>query len=275
MLVEQAVGELEVASAEVVRRTRLDPRMVVAPIEPPETRLATDSDACPTDTLIVAGLHCRPELAQHQALVNAMLIRLKEARLRPFIPSLALRNSAGGFGGGANSFFGSFYGRNDADVNLFWTLENLGMGDRARMQRSAAEKQEAVLRLVQVQDLVAAQVVQADKTRLAAIRQIDRASLQVPEALRSLDLNFTSIRQGAGLPGATRPIEVLQPIQALAQARTDYLDSVLTYNRAQFRLYHAIGQPPQLPAAAETAPAAALNPLLSPSARSIIDHECE
>ena len=52
---------------------------------------------------------------------------------------------------------------------------------------------------------------------------------------------------GAGLPAATRPIEVLQPIQALAQARADYLNAVLAYNRAQFRLYRAIGQPPLLP----------------------------
>ncbi len=252
---EQAVGDLEVASAEVVRRTRLDPRIVVAPIEPPETVLRLVADNCPVDSLIVAGLQNRPELAQHQALVEATLVRLKQARLRPLIPSVALRYSAGGFGGGPNGFFGNFDGRQDADVNLFWTLENLGLGDRARIRRSDAERQEATLRLVQTQDRVAAEVVRADKTRLAAIRRIDRAARQLPEALRSLELNFTNIRRGAGLPGAARPIEVLQPIQALAQARTDYLDAVLAYNRAQFRLYHAIGRPPLLsPAPTQYAP---------------------
>jgi outer membrane protein TolC len=68
--------------------------------------------------------------------------------------------------------------------------------------------------------------------------------LSVTEATESLALNLTNIRRGAGLPGATRPIEVLQPIQALAQARTDYLNAVLAYNRAQVRLLRAIGQPP-------------------------------
>jgi hypothetical protein len=43
---------------------------------------------------------------------------------------------------------------------------------------------------------------------------------------------------------ATRPIEVLQPIQALADARGDYLDAVITYNTAQFRLFHALGRAP-------------------------------
>ena len=42
------------------------------------------------------------------------------------------------------------------------------------------------------------------------------------------------------------PLEALQPVQALAQARNDYLDAVLAYNRAQFRLFHALGQPPLL-----------------------------
>lgn len=253
--VEEAVGELEVASAELVRRTRLDPRMVVAPIEPAETVLRLVPDSCPVDDLIVTGLRSRPEMAEGQALVEATLVRLKQARLRPFIPSLALRYSGGGFGGGPNSFFGDFDGRSDADVNLYWELANLGFTDRAIRQRRAAENQESWLQLVKLQDRVAAEVVQAEKYRLAAVRQMDRARAALPEATRSLELNFTNIRRGAGLPGATRPIEVLQPIQALAQARSDYLDAVLTYNRAQFRLYHAIGRPPLLtPGAPEPSP---------------------
>ena len=60
---------------------------------------------------------------------------------------------------------------------------------------------------------------------------------------RSSSTSSTSAR-ATDLPRATRPIEVLQPIQALAQARLDYLDSVIGYNRAQFRLKRAIGEPP-------------------------------
>ncbi|MGE3819560.1 MAG: hypothetical protein AB7I30_08995, partial [Isosphaeraceae bacterium] len=72
----------------------------------------------------------------------------------------------------------------------------------------------------------------------------------------SLRLNLTNMRRGAGLPGATRPIEVLQPIQALAQARTDYLESELAYHRAQFRQYHALGRPPVIQAEGEPDPLA-------------------
>jgi hypothetical protein len=69
----------------------------------------------------------------------------------------------------------------------------------------------------------------------------------VVEAVDSLELNLANIRRGAGLPGATRPIEVLQPIQALAQARTEYLGAVIAHNRAEFQLLHALGQPPLVP----------------------------
>lgn len=244
--VELAVGDLEVASAELVRRTRLDPRLVVAPVEPPETVLRLVPESCPIDELIATGLRSRPELAEAQALVQATLTRLKQAKLRPFIPSLAFRYSGGGFGGGQNGFFGDFNSRSDADVNLYWEVQNLGFADRAIARQRAAQQRTANLELLKVQDRVASEVVGAEKGRIAASRQMNEAGRALPEAQASLALNLTNIRRGAGLPGATRPIEVLQPIQALAQARADYLDAVLAYNRAQFRLYRALGRPPVL-----------------------------
>lgn len=244
--VELSVGELEVASSELVLRIRLDPRLVVAPVEPPETVLRLVPDNSPIDGLIETGLRSRPELAEAQALVQATLIRLKQAKLRPFIPSVAFRYSGGGFGGGVNGFFGDFASRSDADVNLFWEVQNLGLADRAIAKQRAAQQRVANLQMMKVQDRVAAEVVQAEKKRIASSRQMEEAGRAVPEAQASLTLNLTNIRRGAGLPAATRPIEVLQPIQALAQARTDYLDAVLAYNRAQFRLYRALGRPPDL-----------------------------
>ena len=242
--VEYAVGELETASAELVRLIRLDPRIVVAPVEPPEAVVRLVSETCPIDDLIVTGLRNRPELVEAQALVQATITRLKQAKLRPFIPSLALRYSGGGFGGGTNSFFGNFNGRSDADVNLYWELQNLGLADRAIAKQRAAQQRTASLELMKTQDRVASEIVKAEKGRIAASRQLNEASRARPEAQASLELNLKNIRRGAGLPGATRPIEVLQPIQALAQARTDHLEAVLAYNRSQFRLYRALGHPP-------------------------------
>ena len=241
--VEEAVGELEIASADLVRRTRLDPMVVVAPVEPPEAVLRVVPEDCPIDELIATGLRSRPELAEAQAFVQVTLTRLKQARLRPFIPSLAFRFSGGGFGGGVNGFFGDFASRSDVDVNLYWELQNLGFADRAITKQRAAQQRAAALEVMKVQDRIAAEVVQAAKGRIAASRRLQEAGRALPEAQASLTLNMTNIRRGAGLPGATRPIEVLQPIQALAQARSDYLAAVLAYNRAEFRLHRALGAP--------------------------------
>jgi len=250
----EAVGRWKVASAELVRRTRLDPRVVVAPVEPPEATIRLVSPGSALDDLIIVGLRNRPELAEAQALVQATLIRLKQARLRPLVPSVALRLSAGGFGGGVDSFFGNFNGRQDADANLYWELQNFGLGDRAIARSRAAEQRAAVLGQIKLQDRVASEVVSAFEASVAAEDRLQEAGRALPQALRSVALNLKNIQRGAGLAGATRPIEVLQPIQALAQARANYLDAALAFNRAQFRLYRALGQPPTLPGPSLPAP---------------------
>jgi outer membrane protein TolC len=250
---EDAVGQLEVASANLVQLLVLDPNRVLAPVEPAETVFRLIPDEVPIDEMIVQGLRQRPELASAQELVEATLLRLKQARLRPLVPSLAFSYAGGGFGGGPNGFFDDFGSRGDATMSLFWELQNLGFADRAIARRSQADHETAALRLLKVQNQVAKEVVAAYKARVAATRRMARAAPSVTEGLDSLRLNLVNIRRGAGLPAATRPIEVLQPIQALAQARSDYLDAVLAYNRAQFRLYRALGPPPTAPSPSGTA----------------------
>jgi outer membrane protein TolC len=164
--------------------------------------------------------------------------------MRPFIPSLGLNYSGGGFGGGRGGFFGNFGSRGEVAASLFWELQSLGFQDLAVYRRRGAEQQVANLNLIKVEQQVAADVASAYQLLHAAARQIEESRATVLEAVDSLHLNLLDMRQGAMLPRATRPIEVLQPIQALAQARTDYLESVLSYNRAQFRLKRAVGQAP-------------------------------
>lgn len=239
-----ASGQLLVASANLVRLLILEPGFVMAPVEPPELQIKLIPDDVPIEDLIVQGMRARPELASAQELIEAARLRLKQARLRPFVPSLALTESAGGFGGGPGAFFGNFGGRNDVAASLFWDLRSLGIMDVAIMRQRAAEHETARLEKIRIQAQVAADVSMAYDIRQTAVLQIEESRKALIEAIDSLQLNFINIRKGTALPRATRPIEVLQPIQALAQARQDYLDSVLLYNRAQFRLKRAVGQAP-------------------------------
>jgi outer membrane protein TolC len=241
-----ATGQLLVASANLIRLLVLDPKVVLAPIEPPECIIHLIPDEVPLDDLMFQGLRNRPELATAQDLVSAAAIRRKQAVLRPFIPSVFMTYAGGGLGGGANAFFGNFGPRGDAEVGLYWELQSLGFADVALMRRRAAELEISNLEKTRAQTQVGADIVAAFETRLAAARQIEDARETLVDAIESLRLNFVNIRQGAQLPRSTRPIEVLQPIQALAQGRLDYLDSVLSYNRAQFQLKRAIGETPTL-----------------------------
>src|SRR5262249_61356800 len=63
----------------------------------------------------------------------------------------------------------------------------------------------------------------------------------VRAARESYRLNELRTRRA---PEQGRPIELLQAIQALAQARVSYLQTVADYDRTQFRLYAALGHPP-------------------------------
>lgn len=87
-----------VASTDLTRLLVLDTRLVVAPVEPAEAVLCLIPEDVPFETLILQALQNRPELAQSKELVQAAIVRLKQARLRPFIPSVAATYAGGGLG---------------------------------------------------------------------------------------------------------------------------------------------------------------------------------
>ena len=99
------------------------------------------------DALIPLALTQRPELAAHQALVQATIARLRQEKVRPLVPSVLLRGAAtnpagtlstGVFGGGVNDKVGNFTWRNTMDLQVVWELQNLGLGNRALVRRRQA-----------------------------------------------------------------------------------------------------------------------------------------
>ncbi len=167
--IQAASGQLLVASANLIRLLVLDARMVIAPVEPAEAILRLIPDEAPLDDLIIQGLQRRPELAQSQELVQAAILRLRQARLRPWIPSVAMTYVGGGEGGGKDAFFGNFGARGDYIASLFWELQHLGFSDIAAMRRSAAEKRTADLQLIQVETRVAAEVAASYESRARGV----------------------------------------------------------------------------------------------------------
>lgn len=245
-----------VASTDLARLLRLDVTGLIEPLEPPHLIVTLVDIDRRIDDLIALALTNRPELSAQQALVQATLYRLRQERLRPFIPGIWLRGAstnpggtlAGGwFGGGRNDDLATFGPRGDFDIQLLWEFQNLGLGNRARVNQVAAENQASLLELARVQDRIAAEVAQAHvQTRSAADRLVD-AELGLKEARDSVEKNFAGLgetrRVGEVNILVIRPQEVIAAVQALAQAYSDYYAAVADLDRGQFRLYRALGAP--------------------------------
>lgn len=249
----------QVASADLVRVLRLEPAAVIQPLEAPHLQVMLVPPDQSVDDLITVGLTNRPELATQQALVQATLVRLRQERLRPLIPSVLLRGAAtnpagtlagGAFGGGRNESLSNFGARGDFDIQVLWELQNLGFGNRARVEERRAENRLSVLELFRIQDRVAAEVVQAHAQVRSAAARVGKAENALKDAVDSANKNLEGLGQTKRLGGnvlllVIRPQEVIAAIQALAQAYNDYYGAVADYDRAQFRLYHAVGHPAQ------------------------------
>jgi outer membrane protein TolC len=244
-----------VASANLTRILRLDPAAVIVPLEPDFLQVSLISPAECLDHLIPIGLTNRPELASQQAIVQQTIARLRQERLRPLIPSLLLTGNGtpeflyqgGVFGTGNGSKLNQFAGRSDVGLQIYWQLENLGLGNRARIRERAGENQLALIELFRVQDLVAAEVAQAHAQLASAVLRIAQAEIGLNEALVSYKGNLRgmgeTIRFGDLLQLVNRPQEVVASVQQLRQAYDNYFGSIADYNRAQFRLFRALGYP--------------------------------
>jgi outer membrane protein TolC len=235
---EEAIA---VASARLAQQLSLDPYVFVVPQEtsvaPIELAPAgqTDSD------LVATGLSNRPELAASRSLVNEAVNRLRREEHAPWLPSMLLGASYGGFGAGTGGDITNGGDRFDFDAAAWWELRNLGFGEMAARDNARAQIRQARMREVETLDLVAREVVEAHTQVRARQRQIAVAQEGIASAQQSYDRNLARIRNAQGLP-----IEVLQSIQALDAARREYLRATIDYNTAQFRLQRALGWPVSL-----------------------------
>jgi outer membrane protein TolC len=246
------------ASAELARVLRLDPAAVVEPAEPPSLPVTVIDATVGIDDLIPVALNTRPELAGNQAFVQATLTRLKQEKIRPLVPSLAVRSAStnpagtlgyGTFGGGTNSTLKDFGSRFDIDVQLLWEFSALGFGNKARVAERRAEFEAATLDLFRTQDRIAAEVATRFAEARAASQRLNDAEPALKEALELVQKNTEGLGQtrriGDALTLVVRPQEAVAAIQAFAQANSDFFAAVADYNRAQFRLYRALGHPAQ------------------------------
>jgi outer membrane protein TolC len=244
-----------VASARLTRVLRLNPASVVEPLEPDHLQVTLIEPSANLDDLIPIGLTNRPELASHQAIVQATLIHLRQERLRPLIPSVLITGNGspdflyqvGAFGTGTAGRMDQWAGRGDVSAQLVWKLENLGFGYRAKVREKQGQVQLEMVELYNVQDQVAAEVTQTKADVDAAVLRVREAEEGLKRSLATYAGNLKGLGQttrfGDVLSLVNRPQEAVAALQQLQLAYVSYYRTVGEYNRAQFYLFHALGFP--------------------------------
>ena len=259
-LVQAAWEHWRVASIELSRILRLDSAALIQPMEPPQIKVTLVPPETPLDDLMPIALSSRPELASQKALVEAALQRWKQEKFRPLLPNVVMAGAstspsgslgAGVYGSGVNDSLGQFGARLDYDVQLLWQLDNLGFGNAAKMDARRSQHQIANLEFLQTQDNIVAEVSQAQAQVRFAVTRGKAAEDELRDAVKSVEKNFEGLKEtnrvGNVLLLVVRPQEALASIQALGQAYNDYFQTIADFNRAQFRLYRALGNPANYP----------------------------
>jgi outer membrane protein TolC len=236
--VQAADESVQVAAARLAQQLSLDPLFRFEPREPTIVPVELVAAGTPPAELVAQALTHRPEVAESRHLVAEACERLQRERFAPLIPSVLLGIGYGGFGGAEGADVRDFSSSFDSVAGAFWEVRNLGFGEQAARHEARSRMQQAQWREVSALDRVARETVEAHVQVEARRRQLATAEEGIRAAQSSYDRNLERIRNAEGLP-----LEVLQSIQALAQARRDYLRVVISYNEAQFRLQRALGWP--------------------------------
>jgi outer membrane protein TolC len=258
-IAETARRRWRVASAELARVTRMDPTSVLEPLEPPNLRITLIPPDRTVDELIPIALAYRPELTYTQARAQAAYQRVRQEKWRPFLPILMARGGGtqtpyplafGTFGGGPGGTLNNFGTRVDFDLQAIWEVRNLGFGNRALIREKQASYEIARQQEFRFRDFVAREVAQSHADLESAANRVDLAEQELRQALISANQNLAAVGQTKRVGGninvlVIRPQEAVAAVQALASAHFDYYGTAADFNRAQFQLYRALGNPAQ------------------------------
>ena len=242
--VRQAEEAYAIAAVRLSQRLHLEQSVRLTPIGSPVEKLTLVDPSIPMPDLIQAALRSRPEFLARAASVAAAETRIRQERMRPFLPTLWLGFSAGVLGGGSNLLgneMSNFGGRTDSDVMLFWTLQNFGLGNLALQKQRAAEAGPAVSEQSRVIAMIRSQVSAAYADVVAARQKVDITTRELASAESGFREDMQRIRNTVG-----RPLEVVDSLQLLNRARVARIRAVIQYNKAEFRLFVKLGAPPPL-----------------------------
>jgi outer membrane protein TolC len=253
--IHRAGEDVAVASAELGRLLSLDPSVRLRTPGGAVLPFRLVPETSEPEPLVAEALRTRPEVFARSAEVQEAQARVRQERVRPWVPLVSVGYSGGLFGGGSNLVdpsFGPLKGRSDFDAFAVWNVQNLGLGNVAQVRRTGAVVGQAVAAYDLAGNQVRREVVEALADARAAARQIETARTSLVIAEEGFGLEMRRVVQGG--PGFGRPIEILDSFQQLLDARQELVRAVVGFDVAQFRLFVAVGSNPLAGASAAAVP---------------------
>ncbi len=236
---EEAIG---VAAAELARLLDADPALPLRGAErvPPVLELVDRNESLPH--LLDQALANHPEIVARGADVGYQEIRVRQERIRPYLPLVAVGFSAGQFGGSGpdtTSRLGSFSPRTDLDVVAIWSLQGFGLGNRAVQQVAQSNLETAQIDYARLLDRVRREVVEAHTLVSTRRQEMELIRKRVESSQSAYTQDLIRARNNQG-----RPIEVLISANQLSAARQDLVRAMIGYSQAQLQLRGALGTAP-------------------------------
>lgn len=239
-------GKAALASTRLGKMLLLEPQLQLIPADKIVLPITLVPAASTLDELLAQALTIRPDLAAHRERIEAAWSKVRQSEQGPWLPKIAIANQTGAFGGGINDDMSDFSSRNALSVQLYWEIRNLGFGNRADAAEQRAIRNQAEYQLVESQARAVAEIIAAAQIAAARHESLNLAEQAVKEAQELYRINMDSMTNVVDTKNLVDALRPLQALQALNQSRLGYLNAILDYNRAQFRLYSALGQPPSL-----------------------------
>jgi len=241
---QKAEEAVAITAARLANRLNLDPAVRLTAVGGPLVPIELLDLGAPPQALIELALRYRPDLAARSAAIAEAEARRKEEIGRPLLPTLWVGFSGGAFGGGSNlvpPLVGKFAGRTDLDVFAYWTLFNMGAGNLALIRERDAEVGQAIAERQRTINRARSEVMSALADARAAIGEIEMARRELVSSEQGFRQDLDRSRNNLG-----HPIEVINSVNLLADARVNLVRALVLYDQAQFRLWVALGSPPPL-----------------------------
>ncbi|MFQ5664866.1 MAG: TolC family protein [Candidatus Binatia bacterium] len=216
------------ASVDLADTLRLDPAVVLVPLEANVRQLELTDAHQPLPQLLDRALAQRPELRALGLRAAAAADAQAAAWWKALGPSAygAVEESGIGrsFAVGNRQIYEGFVG---------WTLTPSSVGET---RAAAARLEQTQLHQDQLKQAIRAEVVRARDLVFTAKLRISAGRRGVAAAQQSLTLSQDRFTGGAGLE-----LEVIEAQEALTTARTALVQAIAQYNAAQVRLIRAVG----------------------------------